>query len=202
MGHNMRGNWNRLLDSENNVFSVSEVMIMYQLSRVYVNELIKSHNIKTVKEFSRILKEKRENKTRNDAVYLPNKHGEMFSIKQMAKKIGRSVSWVRRAHKEFGCRTVEELVQMKKDPPKHIKTNIYSKVLKFNRGKICYRNNFHSKCTHYSSCSDARCTGVHHERYKEDGSCFECDNLHEFEPVPVLERKYETETNFIHTNRN
>jgi len=182
----MRRNWNKLFDSADNVFTSTELCLMYGISRAYMNELIKSYQIKTLKVLSDILKEKEENnKAKPRIVYISNEEGELFTIKQISTKIGRSVSWVRRAYKYLECDTVKKLLQMKENPPPNIRTNIYSKVIKFDRGKICYRNNFYSTCVHYSSCADARCTGKHHDRYKKDGTCFECNNLLEFTPVPI-----------------
>ncbi len=118
-------------------------------------------------------------------VYIPDKNGDLFSMRQLSKKLERSISWVRRCYKMLGCDTVEKLEYCKKNPPEGTKlTELSPSVLDFDRSKTCHRKNGRAQCDHYRTCSDARCIGKHHERFKVNGSCFVCAKIKEFGPVP------------------
>lgn len=44
----------------------------------------------------------------------------------------------------------------------------------FDRNTFCRRGGFRNKCSHYEECGDCRAfVEQHHERYREDGKCFQ-----------------------------
>ena len=82
---------------------------MTGLSKVYLNALIRKNNIKTLDEFVRISKAKRENRNKGKqvSIYIPDAYGQEFTIVQLAATLGQSPTWVREKYRS-GCETVEQ----------------------------------------------------------------------------------------------
>lgn len=178
----MNANSVYLIDSEGNLLNTKDLMRMVNKSHSYVSELIRVGKIKTLTDFvDRCnLASERNRHTR----YIKDKNGDCFSVRNIAVMIGMSHSWVANAYREHGCKTVEDLIEHKDSPKIDGTKRKVTRPPDFDRGKTCFRFNYHCECNHYRSCTDARMLGDHHERYKPDGSCFICDNLDEYIPVP------------------
>lgn len=115
--------------------------------------------------------------TKEPALRIPDSEGNLYTIKEIVILVGRSDSWVRKAHRLHGCTTIEE-IEAHRDVPSSNKyvtkyNTLVHKEIKFDRRTVCYRNRLLDKCVHYSSCQESRCRDMkHHDRYKKDGSCY------------------------------
>lgn len=180
----MGGKRLHIKDSEGNEFTTTDIANIIGKTRNYATELVSRSGAKTLKEFAKVLdgiETRKRAKVKPEAVLIPDGNGKIHSIREIAKFLGRSVSWVRKAHVDYGCNELKDFEFLKRNPPKYSTADAV-KAPKFNR-KICYREDFRYKCDNYSSCADMRCIGKHHKRYKKDGSCFICEEMEELTEV-------------------
>ena len=130
-------------------------------------------------------------------IHIPDSRGNTYTITQIAKKVNRSYSCVMNWYKRKGADTYEKLLYRGRhspsgrygkkvltpesliqlgykkfpDPPKE---EIVTPLSKFNRFAVCTRCCGELRCKYYTECSDCRLfENKHHERFKEDGSCYE-----------------------------
>ncbi len=166
----MKGERTYILDSEHNIFTTNDLMLIFNISRAHINYMIRKHNPTSIKKFSKIVVT--TSVPIRWALRIPDENGDEYTITQISKMLKASRSWVRMAYTKHKCSTVEEIIHLRKFPLVRKKQYVQDS-LKFDRGAFCYRNDFLETCEYYKSCSDARCfTKKHHERYKADGSCY------------------------------
>jgi len=166
----------RIEDEDGNGFTVYDMSMIFGISKTYINELLRKHKTKSLREFVEIWKLFENN--RRPPIYIMDEAGDKHNLKQVGALVGRSKSWVLKVYKRYNLKTLEEYKQftvnpssLRKDP--NIATKALVKPIEFSRGKVCYRHNFMLVCIHYTSCADSRSEGKHHERYKTDGTCFD-----------------------------
>jgi hypothetical protein len=173
----------RIWDSDGNGFTTDDLRLITGWKNAYVNLLIKESANLTLSDFVKVWQ--RKSKNRRHAVTVVDSYGDVFSMKELGKILGRSKSWTIKIKKKFHLNTVEEFIYFIKNPPpaedglraRSTPQNVPSRALKFDRGKYCYRGNFGIICENYNSCMDVRLYhNKHHERYEEDGSCFKAES--------------------------
>lgn len=117
---------------------------------------------------------KNQRKTLTDAV------GSQYTAKEAAEIVGVSYSTILRWMMDYGYETIEELLSVV--PAKHgfsaeqrLLQFVPKEIRRFDRMGVCTRMGGEVVCVHYVSCQDSRMfLKRHHERYCEDGGCFDC----------------------------
>ncbi len=127
-------------------------------------------------------------------VIIHNKQGKPYQMAEVAKLCERKYAAIAKWHNCMNFKFVEDYVAYAKrakqgylETPKQkearIRKGLESKailtipdeLIDFPRKIICQRNlKNHKECRHYSSCANSRVFNQeHHERFKDDGSCYD-----------------------------